>query len=329
VAEKNILSVKNLSVEYKVGRGIVKAVTEVDLDIYKGESVALIGESGCGKTTMGLAMMNLVPPPGYIKEGEILFYGGTEPFNILSLDKGDLRNFRWKEISMVFQSALNALNPVMRVWDHIYDTARAHGKGSPEETKKRALELLELVRLEPERVLKAYPHELSGGMKQRALIAISLLLNPKIIILDEPTTALDILTQKNILKVLEDIKNKLNLSMIFISHDLSLAAELSDRIAVMYAGKIVELAEVYDLFYDSKHPYTVGLIRSVPTVTAEFKELIPIPGSPPDLISLPSGCPFHPRCEYATEGCEEEVPELIKVSEDHYVSCFRWREMKS
>jgi len=328
MAKEIILSIENLSVEYKVRRGIVKAVRNIDLSLNRGESLALIGESGCGKTTLGLSIINLVPSPGYIKEGQILYYGESEPFDILSLDKESLRKFRWKEISMVFQSALNALNPVLRVWDHIRDTAKAHGNIPDDLIKKQAYELLELVRLEPERVLKSYPHELSGGMKQRVLIAISLLLNPKVIILDEPTTALDILTQKNIMKVLEDIKKRLNLSMIFISHDLSLAAELADRVAVMYAGRIVELAEVNDLFYRSKHPYTLGLIRAVPTVTAEFRELIPIPGTPPDLIDLPSGCKFHPRCEYATEECLKEEPPLIKVGNDHYASCYHWKEVK-
>ena len=328
MVEETILSLQNLSVEYKVRRGIVKAVRNVSLDLKRGESLALIGESGCGKTTLGLSIMKLVPPPGYIKSGKVLYYGEGEPFDVLSLDKDRLRRFRWKEVAMVFQSALNALNPVLRVWDHIHDTVRAHGNMPEDQVKKRAYELLELVRLEPERVIRAYPHELSGGMRQRVLIALSLLLDPKVIILDEPTTALDLLTQKTIMSVLEDIKKRLNLSMIFISHDLSLAAELADRVAVMYAGKIVELAGVYDLFYNPHHPYTVGLIRAVPTVTAEFRELIPIPGSPPDLINLPSGCKFHPRCEYATEKCRKEEPPMIKVDNDHYVACHHWKEVK-
>lgn len=328
MAREKILSIKGLSVEYKVRRGIVKAVRNVNLDLYRGESLALIGESGCGKTTLGLALINMVPNPGYIKEGQILYYGESKPYNVLSLDKENLRKFRWKEVSMVFQSALNALNPVLRIRDHMYDTARDHERITKADVQKRALELLELVQLEPERVMKSFPHELSGGMKQRALIAISLLLNPKVLILDEPTTALDILTQKNILKVLQDIKYKLGLSMIFISHDLSLAAELADMVVVMYAGRIVEVAEVNDLFYNPKHPYTVGLIRAVPTVTAEFRELIPIPGVPPDLIDLPNGCEFYSRCEYADEECTREEPELIEVSNDHQAACFHWEKVK-
>jgi peptide/nickel transport system ATP-binding protein len=223
---------------------------------------------------------------------------------------------------MVFQSALNAFNPVLRIWDQMHDTVRAHNRVPRAEVRRRALKLLRYVQLEPERVIDAYPHELSGGMRQRVLLAMSLLLDPQIIILDEPTTAVDILTQRTILDLLKRLKADLGFSMMFISHDLSIAAELADRVATMYAGAIVELGPVYDIFYRPAHPYTLGLIRAVPTVTGEFEDLISIPGSPPDLIDLPPGCKFHIRCPYVTDRCREEEPTLEPYGPDHAVACF-------
>jgi len=233
-----------------------------------------------------------------------------------------MRHFRWRECAMVFQSALNAFNPVLRVRDQMYDTMRAHSRLSQAEMRARALSLLRHVQLDPERVIDAYPHELSGGMRQRVLLAMSLLLDPQIIILDEPTTALDILTQRTILELLKSLKAEMGFSLMFISHDLSIAAELADRVATMYAGAIVELGPVYDIFYRPAHPYTLGLIRAVPTVTGDFQDLVSIPGSPPDLIDLPSGCKFHIRCPYATDRCREEEPALEPYAADHSVACF-------
>jgi peptide/nickel transport system ATP-binding protein len=229
---------------------------------------------------------------------------------------------------MVFQSALNAFNPVLRVWDQVWDTARAHGWNERQAVRQRFLELLKFVQLDPTRVLHAYPHELSGGMRQRTLLAISLLLDPQILILDEPTTALDILTQRTIINLLRRLKEEQHFTMIFISHDLAIAAELADRVATMYAGRVVEVGKTEDIFYRPRHPYTLGLIRAVPTVLGSFEELASIPGSPPDMINLPGGCKFHPRCPFATERCKQEEPPLLEVGEGHASACWHWRAVE-
>ena len=317
------LSIRDLWVEYRVDRGLVKAVRGVDLDLYPEESLALIGESGCGKTTLGLSLIRLLVKAANISQGTITYRRDGQELDILSLNSRELRRFRWRECAMVFQSALNAFNPVLRIRDQIYDTARAHGVTSRVETYQHAMELLEHVQLDPKRVINAYPHELSGGMRQRVLLAMSLLLDPQVLILDEPTTALDILTQRTIIDLLRRLKAELGFSMLFISHDLATAAELADRVATMYAGNIVELGSVADIFYHPTHPYTLGLIRAVPTVTGDFQDLVSIPGSPPDLIAPPSGCKFHPRCTYATERCRIEEPKLEPVLDaGHTVACF-------
>lgn len=322
------LSVQNLSVEYQARRGAVKAVRRVSFDLHKGETFALMGESGSGKTTLGLALIRLLARSARIREGRMIYRRDGREYELLSLSPEEMRQFRWKECVMVFQSALNALNPVLHIWDQMYDTVAAHDRMPAEEVRRRALDLLSLVQLEPERVIDAYPHELSGGMRQRVLLAMGLLLDPQILILDEPTTAVDILTQRTIIELLRNLRKELGFSMIFISHDLSLAAELADRVATMYAGKLVEIANVYEAFYRPRHPYTQGLIRAVPTVTGDFRELQSIPGSPPDLIDLPPGCAFHPRCPYADTRCSREDPDLIKIGENHWVACFNWRELQ-
>jgi peptide/nickel transport system ATP-binding protein len=316
------LSVRDLWVEYIGERGMVKAVRGVSFDLRPQESLALIGESGCGKTTLGLALIRLLVKTANITEGNIVYRRNGDVTRVLSLSEGQMRHFRWRECAMVFQSALNAFNPVLTVWSQMYDTIRAHNKMPKARARQRALDLLRQVQLDPERVIDSYPHELSGGMRQRVLLAMSLLLDPQVIILDEPTTALDILTQRTILELLKELKAELGFSMMFISHDLSIAAELADRVATMYAGAIVELGPVYDIFYRPAHPYTLGLIRAVPTVTGDFQDLVSIPGSPPDLIDLPPGCKFHIRCPYATQRCREEEPRLVPYGPDHAVACF-------
>jgi peptide/nickel transport system ATP-binding protein len=252
-----------------------------------------------------------------------------EEIDIIKMTEGELREFRWRGCTMVFQAALNAFNPVLRIRDQFADTARAHGYLQGNALKKRAMELFDMVRLDPERVWSAYPHELSGGMRQRVLIALGLMLDPPLLILDEPTTALDILTQRNIMDVLKDLREKLHFSLVFISHDLSLAAELADRIATVYAGRIVELGNVYDTFKNPQHPYTIGLINAVPTLTTHKDNVSSIPGSPPDLIDMPTGCKFHPRCPLAIDKCIKEEPELVPTSgPDHLAACWRWMEAK-
>ncbi|MCD6289364.1 MAG: ABC transporter ATP-binding protein [Anaerolineae bacterium] len=322
------LSVRDLWVEYATRRGAVQAVRGVTFDLLSGESLSFIGESGSGKTTLGLALIRLLVSTASIKKGQVTYRRDGQVYDILSLSDAEMRQFRWRECAMVFQSALNAFNPVLRIWDQILDTAKAHGETNKKEIMRRALDLMRFVQLDPERVIMSYPHELSGGMRQRVLLALALLLNPQILILDEPTTALDILTQRSIIDLLRRLKDEFHFAMIFISHDLSLAAELADRVATMYAGTIVELGEVHDIFYRPRHPYTLGLIRAVPTVTGGFEELVSIPGSPPDLVDMPAGCKFHPRCPFATERCREEEPELVQVEENHYTACFHWEAVK-
>ncbi len=320
-----VLSVRDLWVEYRAYRGMVQAVRGVSFDLRKGESLALIGESGSGKTTLSLALIRLLSRSASIRRGSSIIYrrDGKET-SVLALNSEELRRFRWKECAMVFQAALNALNPVLKVWDQMYDTIRVHDPMGKEAARKRALDLLRLVQLDAERVLNSFPHELSGGMRQRVLIAMSLLLDPQVLILDEPTTALDILTQRSIIDLLRRLKGELGFSTIFISHDLSLAAELADRVATMYAGQVVEVGEVRDTFYRPRHPYTLGLMQAVPSLTAGDAEMSSIPGSPPDLISLPSGCKFHPRCPYAEQDCRTAEPDLFRVGPHHGAACFHW-----
>ncbi len=322
----SLLSVRDLVIEYGSRRGPVQAVRGVTFDIAQGETVAMIGESGSGKTTLAVGLIRLLPRNARVVHGEIAFERETGTQNILDMEPDELRRFRWNETAMVFQSALNSFNPVINIWSQFLDTARAHGMRDAKAVRNRADELLELVHLDSERVLRAYPHELSGGMKQRVLIALSLLLGPRLLILDEPTTALDILTQRAIIDLLRDLRQKLGFAMVFISHDLSLAAELADRVLTMYAGRIVEEARVADLFYRPRHPYSVGLLRAVPRVSGELGALASIPGAPPDLVRPPSGCAYHPRCAFAIERCKVEDPTLVSVdSPQHTAACIRWQ----
>ena len=322
----SLLSVRDLAITYRSRRGPVQAVRGVSFDVEPGEIVAVIGESGSGKTTLAVGLIRLSPRNAEVTSGEIIFERASGSQDVLDMDAEELRRFRWSEAAMVFQSALNSFNPVINVWSQFLDTARAHGLTDPKEIRQRSNELLELVHLEPDRVLRAYPHELSGGMKQRVLIALSLLLGPRLLILDEPTTALDILTQRAIIDLLRDLRRKLGFAMLFISHDLSLAAELADRVLTMYAGRVVEEAKVEDLFYRPRHPYSVGLLKAVPRVSGELGQLESIPGTPPDLVQPPSGCAYHPRCPFAVERCRQEDPALVVVdTPGHTAACIRWQ----
>lgn len=283
-----ILSVRNLSVEYKTGQRpndpAHRAVRDVSFDLYPGESIALIGESGCGKTTLGLAILRLLPKLGSIPAGEVLYRrrDGTT-VDVLRMNPDELRRFRWSECSMVFQGAMNSFNPVLRIWEQMYETIRAHDRSvSKRQAYERSAQVLEDVELDPARVLKSYPHELSGGMRQRVLIAMSMLLNPQVLILDEPTTALDILTQRAIVDLIHDLHERLDFAMIFVSHDLAVAAELATRVATMYDGEIVEMGDVRDIFYRPQHPYTKSLINAVPTVAEKSSVLSGPAGSESD-----------------------------------------------
>ncbi len=322
-----VLSVRDLDVSYAARRGRVRAVTDVSFDLHAGETLAFIGESGCGKSTLNLALMRLLPQTGSIDRGSITYAARDgRKVDVLKLDKTPMRHFRWAECSMVFQGALNALNPVIRVSTMIYDIADAHGMPR-DEARKWAFELFERVRLDPQRVFHSYPHELSGGMRQRVLLAVSLLLRPQIVIMDEPTTAVDILTQRSILDVLKEVREQLNFSTIFISHDLAVAAEIADRIATMYAGNIVEIGPVDDVFYHPRHAYTYSLLNAAPRLGVARQELSSIPGSPPDLIKPPSGCKFHPRCVFASDACRGTPPPLVIETPDHAVACYHSDEV--
>jgi peptide/nickel transport system ATP-binding protein len=319
-----ILSVRNLHVEYNSPRGAVKAVRDVSLDLYPGETLAVIGESGCGKTTMALSLVRMLPKAARITQGSILFNGRNHALDVLSLRPRELRQFRWRDCAMVFQSALNALNPVLKVSSMIQDTARAHGWHDPKEVEARAKDLLEAVRLDPDRVYNSYPHELSGGMRQRVLIALGILLNPQVVIMDEPTTALDVLTQRTVIEVLKRLREKYGFAILFISHDLSMAAELATRIMTMYAGRAVEIGTVSGVFYNPMHPYSLGLLNAAPALHGTRETLASIPGSPPNLINLPTGCSFHPRCPYASEICVTTDPALEVHGPDHASACHHW-----
>jgi peptide/nickel transport system ATP-binding protein len=277
--------------------------------------MGLAGESGSGKSTIAHALLRILPAPALITSGEVLFKGN----DILQMEMSQLDAFRWQNIAIVFQSAMNALNPVMRIRDQLTDTMIHHGL-SKVEANERAVELFDLVGIESAR-LDAYPHQLSGGMRQRAVIAIALALNPPILIMDEPTTALDVVVQKDILRQISTLREKLGFSILFITHDLSLLVEFSDKIAVMYAGEIVENAPARELFESAHHPYSIGLMNSFPSIKGEKQKLVGIPGSPPDLVAPPTGCKFHPRCPKVMEVCSLVKPAQTKISAEHSVCC--------
>ncbi|HYG57645.1 MAG TPA: ABC transporter ATP-binding protein, partial [Symbiobacteriaceae bacterium] len=306
-------------------RGPIQALRGISFDLQQGETLALIGESGCGKSTLGFALIRLTPGNAKITGGSITLVAGSDRRDVMKMSDKEVRRFRWSEMAMMLQAALNAFNPVLSIQDHFMDTARAHGLTDTADVLGRARRLLTAVQLDPNRVLPSYPHELSGGMRQRVLLALGLLLEPRIVILDEPTTALDILTQRTIIELLRRLKTAFNFTMIFISHDLSLAAELADRVATMYAGQIVELCDVYAAFEQPRHPYTLGLTRAVPTLHGGTEELTSIPGSPPDFVNMPPGCKFHPRCPFADVQCRQEEPKLLADGSGHYVACFHPR----
>jgi peptide/nickel transport system ATP-binding protein len=320
-ANQVVLQVRDLSVSYLARRGRVRAVSHVSFDLHAGETLALIGESGCGKSTLSHALIRQLPKSASIDTGSIDYtYRDGREIDLLTLNKRDLRAYLWSECSMVFQGALNSLNPVIRISDMVYDTAAAHGMGRVE-ARERALELFEQVRLDAKRVFHSYPHELSGGMRQRVLLALSLILRPQVVLMDEPTTAVDILTQRSILDVLKLLREQLNFSVIFISHDLAVAAEIADTVATMYAGEIIEIGDVDNVFYRSRHAYTYSLLNAAPRLSVGAQELMSIPGSPPDLIEPPPGCKFHPRCAFAVGVCRTTPPPLVEYEDGRRAAC--------
>ena len=315
---KNIIEIRDMTVSFKKPRGSLYAVNHVDFDLREGGITALVGESGSGKSTLAFTMLNIVNITGKILSGSVCYDGR----NILEMSPDALRKYKWKEVSMIFQSAQSALNPLMTVKQHFVETYLNHEpRANEKEMIARFTDLLDHVRLESKRVLDLYPHELSGGMKQRVMIAFSLLLDPRVIILDEPTTALDVITQDYIFSILKGIHKDTGVSMLLLTHDIGVVAKVADRIAVMYAGKIVEVGEIFAVFKNTAHPYADALIRTSPSLLDTHTEREPIQGSPPDLRDLPSGCAFHPRCPYATELCRTVVPKLVRMEEDHYAAC--------
>jgi peptide/nickel transport system ATP-binding protein len=312
-----VLEVRGLNVDYGVGRDAVRAVNDVTFILRRGEVLGLAGESGSGKSTLAYAITRLLRAPGVITGGEVLFHqhstsgGPARTIDLLAADARELAGIRWVDLSMVFQSAMHALNPVARIEGQLTDVLKRHRPDmTPAERRARAVELLGMVGITPDR-LSSYPHELSGGMRQRVMIAMALALEPSLVLMDEPTTALDVVTQREILDELMGLRERLGFAVIFITHDLSLLLELADTIAIMYAGRLVELAGAADLVAAPRHPYSVGLLNSFPALHGERVKMTGIPGSPPSLRAMPSGCTFHPRCPYAFERCSAEEPALI------------------
>lgn len=321
--DNTVLGVQNLKTYYYTLRGPVKAVDDISFQVNRGEALGLAGESGCGKTTAALTIMKILPSGGKIVGGKILFRN----LDLVSLKESQMRQVRWKGISIVFQGSMNALNPLFRVGDQIVEAIVTNEPGvKKKKAYERAGKILELVGIQPSRA-KDYPHEFSGGMRQRALIAMALACNPQLVIADEPGTALDVIVQAQVLKLMSELKTKLNLAMILITHDLSIIAELCEKTAIMYAGKIVEQGDVVSIFKEPLHPYTQGLSNAFPSIMEARRRMTSIHGTPPDLLEPPSGCRFHPRCQKAMQVCREKEPASLRIGKDNrYVACHLYSE---
>ena len=317
MAEK-LLEVKDLTIHYETDEGVVNAVNGLTLTIQRGKTLGLVGETGAGKTTTALGIMRLIPvPPAKVLSGEVIFEGQ----NLLEKDEAFMRSVRGGKIAMIFQDPMTALNPVISVGEQIAEVIRLHEKVSAAEATMKASNMLQMVGIQPERYAE-YPHQFSGGMKQRVVIAIALACKPALLLADEPTTALDVTIQAQVLELMRELKNKLDTSVLLITHDLGVVAEMCDDVAIMYAGEIVEQGSADAIFNHTKHPYTKGLFDSLPNLDVDAERLNPIIGLTPDPTNLPKGCKFAPRCPSCMEKCKNEVPETCYVSDDHMVRCF-------
>jgi len=315
----SLLDIRGLSINYSTRKSVIRAVNDVDLSIGESKTVGLVGETGAGKTTTALGILRLVPsPPGRIAKGEVLFNGK----NLLDMSANEMRKIRGNEISMIFQDPMTALNPILRVGDQIAEVIYLHGGCSKAEATQRSLMMLETVGIQSSRAVE-YPHQFSGGMKQRVVIAMALACNPKLLIADEPTTALDVTIQAQVLEMMNDLKKKFGTSMLLITHDLGIVAEICDDVAIMYAGEIVEYGELKQVFLKTAHPYTIGLFGSIPDLDNEVERLKPIPGLMPDPGNLPEGCKFSERCAYADDVCTSAAQELEEVEPGHFARCHR------
>jgi len=334
-----LMEVKDLVTRFYTEDGVVKALEGVSFNLYKGETLALVGETGCGKSVTALSILRLLSISGKTLKGEVLFYDDETkkrldmskegPIEILKLEQSDMLKVRGFGMALITQDPMTSLNPVYTVGDQLMEVIKLHKKLSDDEAKKIAIELLEDVELTPpEDIFKKYPHQLSGGQRQRIVISISLAAEPALIFADEPTTALDVTIQARVLELMQELKEEFQTSLILITHNLGIVAETSDRVGVMYAGRVVEIADKYTLFKRPLHPYSQGLIAAVPVITEKREALSYIAGTVPNLIHPPSGCRFHPRCPYATEICKEKVPELKAVeTDDHFVECWHVDEV--
>jgi oligopeptide/dipeptide ABC transporter ATP-binding protein len=314
-----LYSIRNLDVEYDTRIGGVRAVDDLSLDIHKGEIIGLVGESGCGKSTLGKAMMRTITTPGHIVGGELWFEG----VDLMTLSEKEMSSIRGNRVGMVFQDPMTSLNPLMKISDHLTEAIRTHyPKMSEAAARARAVEMVKDLGIREERI-DDYPHQFSGGMRQRIMIALVLALNAALIIADEPTTALDVIVEAQFLDLLRELREEFELTILLITHNIGVVAEVADRVAVMYAGKVAEVAPVEAAFLDTKHPYSRGLLRSVPNIDVDNQELYKMTGAPPNLIAPPSGCRFHPRCPRAVDLCMEAEPQLLDVTGDgHLASCW-------
>ena len=318
-----LLEVRDVTIHFFTEEGVVRAVENVSFEIYPGEVLGLVGESGCGKSVTGLSLLRLIPiPPGRIVSGDILFDGR----NLLPLEEKEMEKVRGNDISMIFQEPMTSLNPVFTIGDQIMEAVILHQGLDKTEARKRAIEMLDRVKIpSPEKRIDSYPHQLSGGMRQRAMIAMALSCQPKLLIADEPTTALDVTIQAQVLQLLKEIQMEMGMSVMLITHDLGVVSEIADRVAVMYAGRIFEYGPIEAIFGKMRNPYTRGLMSSIPQLAEKKGRLNPIPGQVPDPMNLPAGCKFYPRCYMMIEDCKKGEP-MFQVNGDHYSRCIRWKE---